>query len=228
MVDSGVIDNLGGVLGLIGNKSFFDIFIWPGGGSIGLVLWGLSVVMVSLVIQAFLTVNRKTVIPDLTKAEIKSLFENKQYREAIEMTANQPDVLSYVVHAALAEAPRGYSAMEKALQDATDERKTRLVRGMEYINLLGNVGPMLGLLGTVWGMIMAFFTIVAKGGTPSPTELAEALGIKLVCTFMGLVVAIPSLVVYGLMKNRIDILTSEVNVTAMDLMSTFKPGGKTA
>ncbi len=118
--------------------------------------------------------------------------------------------------------------MEKSLQDAIDERKQTLVRGVEYLNLVGNIGPMMGLLGTVLGLIMAFFTIVGMDTTPTAKDLAAPLGVKLVCTFMGLVVAIPSLVVYGLMKNRIDILMTEANVTAMDLISNFKPGGKAA
>jgi len=214
--------------GCIGDKSFWEIFVWPGGGPITLILWGMSMVMGALIIQAILMVRRINIIPDMTREEIRNMFDNKQYREAIEMTSHQPDVLSYVVHAALGEAPRGYAAMEKALQDATEERKIRMMRAVEYLNLLGNVGPMMGLLGTVLGLIMAFFLIVSNPTTPTAKELAGPLGVKLVCTFMGLVVAIPSLVTYGLMKNRIDILTSEAGMTAMDLISNFKPGGKAA
>jgi biopolymer transport protein ExbB len=209
------------------DRGFVEIFIWPGGGPIGIILWGLSIVMVALVIQAFLLVRRINIIPDLIRDEIRVMFDNKQYREVIEMTALQPDTLSHIVHAALSEAPRGYSAMEKALQDATEERKVRMVRAVEYLNLLGNVGPMMGLLGTVLGLIMAFFAIVSKDNV-SAKDLAVPLGVKLVCTFMGLVIAIPSLVVYGLMKNRIDILTTEASTTAADLIANFKPGGKAA
>jgi biopolymer transport protein ExbB len=211
-------------LAMFGNKGFVEVFIWPGGGSIGLVLWALSIVMVALVIQAFLAIRRINVLPDATKIQVQQLFDNKQYREAVELTATQPDYLSYIVHASLSEANRGYNAMEKALAEAANERTGRLMRSIEYLNLLGNIGPMLGLLGTVYGMILAFFTIVAKGGAVEPAELAEALGIKLVCTFMGLVVAIPSLTVYGLMRNRIDVLAGEAVVTAQDMVAIFKPG----
>jgi len=211
-------------LAMFGNKGFVEVFIWPGGGSIGLVLWALSIVMVALVIQAFLAIRKINVLPDSTRIQVQQLFDNKQYREAVELTATQPDYLSYIVHASLSEANRGYNAMEKALAEAANERTTRLMRSIEYLNLLGNIGPMLGLLGTVYGMILAFFTIVAKGGAVEPAELAEALGIKLVCTFMGLVVAIPSLTVYGLMRNRIDILAGEAVVAAQDMVAIFKPG----
>lgn len=210
----------------IGNRSFFEILVWPGGGVIGLLLWALSMVMLSLVIQAFLNIRRSNIIPPAVLDEVTAMFEAKQYREAIEYAGRNSDFLSRIVHAALTEAPRGYSAMEKALEEAAEDRTTQLLRGVEYLNLLGNVGPMLGLLGTVWGMIMAFFTIVSLGGVPDPSKLAEALGIKLVCTLVGLIVAIPALTVYGIMRNRIDSLAAEAVESAQQLIAPLRPALK--
>lgn len=210
----------------IGDKSYFEILFWPGGGVIGLFLWLLSVVMVALVVQVFLSIRRSTIAPDLVKAQLREMFEKRQFREAIELTSSDPSFLSSIVNAAMGEASRGYTAMQRALEDATDERTTRLLRSVEYLNLLGNIAPMIGLLGTVWGMILAFFTIVAMGGIPNPGMLAEALGIKLVCTFVGLFVAIPCLTVYGLIRNRIDILCRESFVTAQEMVATFRPAKK--
>lgn len=205
--------------------NLFQILFWPGGGNIGLVLWGLSIVMMALVVQAFLAIRRSTVLPELVRDEVRKMFESKQYREAIEVTSKDTSLLGCVVHSALSEAPRGYSAMEKAMQDSLDDRTAVLLRSTEWLNLLGNIAPMLGLLGTVWGMIQAFFVIVRTGGT-DPSKLAEALGIKLVCTFVGLVVAIPSLAVYGIMRNRIDTYAAEAMVIAQGLIGTFRPGKK--
>jgi biopolymer transport protein ExbB len=213
-------------LSAVTQKSTLEILVWPGGGVIGLVLWALSVVMVALVIQAFLMVRRQNILPETTHAQIQALFEQKQYREAIELTAAQPDTLSHVVHAALSEAPRGYTAMEKAIEEATDLRTGKMLRSVEYLNLMGNVAPMLGLLGTVWGMIMAFFKIVEMGGNPNPADLADALGIKLVCTFVGLVIAIPSLTVYGIMRGKIDGYAVETSDMANSLIQGFRPGQK--
>ena len=203
--------------------TFFQIFFWPGGGEIGAFLWLLSVVMVALVVQAFLTIRRATMLPDKLHKEVRGLIDAKQYRAALEMTSKDPSLLGGVMHAALAAAPHGYHAMEKALADTAADRTTLLLRSMEWLNLLGNISPMLGLLGTVWGMIRAFFAIVEAGGIPNAAMLAEALGIKLVCTFVGLIVAIPSLAVYGFMRNRIDGYSAEaVNITQR-LISGFRP-----
>jgi len=207
--------------------NYFEVIVL-GGGTIGYILWALSIVTLAFIVQYFVTIRRTNILPTPMREQISALFETKSYREAIELTANEPSFLSYVVHAALAEAPHGYPAMERAMEEAAEERTTKLLRKIEWLNLFGNVSPMLGLMGTVWGMIMAFFQIVEKGGTPEPKELANAIGIALVTTLLGLAVAIPALSVYAFMRNRIDELTSEAMVASQDLISNFRPGKKAA
>lgn len=205
----------------------FQVFFWPGGGWIGLVLWGLSVVMISLIIQNLLIIRRMNLLPEAIREQVKNYFANKQYREAIELTAAEPSMFSQIIHASLSEAKYGYAAMERAMEVSAEERVTKLLRSAEWLNLLGNIGPMVGLMGTVWGLILTFFAIVDSGGIPDPSKLAQAIGIKLVCTLLGLVVAIPSLAAYGSMRNRIDGLSAETLRAAQDLISNFRPG-KTA
>jgi len=204
-------------------KVFFG---WDQVGIIGYILWVLSVVTLGFIIQYLVSIRRETVMPESIRAQIVGMFEAKQYREVIEVTANEPSYLSYVVHAALAEAPHGYPAMTRAMEEASEERTTKLLRRIEWLNLFGNVSPMLGLMGTVWGMIQAFFAIVDSGGTPDPGELANGIGTALVTTLLGLAIAIPALAVYAIMRNRIDSLTSEAMVAAQDLVSTFRPAKK--
>lgn len=195
------------------------------GGGIGWLLWGVSVILVALIIHYFLTIRRLTILPGMTLDQIREMFGAKQYREAIDLTAEQADFLSYTIHAALSEAPHGYAAMERAMEEAAEERTTKFLRSIEWLNLIGNIGPMLGLLGTVWGMIGAFFTIVQLG-SPDPKALAGDIGVALVTTVLGLCVSIPALSVYAIMRNRIDALTSEAILTAQELISTFRPSAR--
>jgi biopolymer transport protein ExbB len=207
-------------------RSYFEMLVWPGGGVIGIILWLLSIVTLAIIVEHFITIRRANIMPDLVREQVQSMFDNKQYREAIDMTAAQPDFLSHVVHASLTEAPHGYAAMERAMEEAAEERTTKLLRHIEWLNLIGNISPMLGLLGTVWGMINAFFKIVEKGGTPDPADVANPIGIALVTTLLGLAVAIPSLAIYALMRNRIDALSSETILASQELISTFRPAKK--
>lgn len=203
--------------------SYMEILIWPGGGVIGIFEWLLSVVTVALIVQFLIQMRRDNLLPMAVLAQIQSMFEQKQYREVIDMTEVEPSFLSFVIHASLSEAAHGYPAMERAMEEAAEERTTRMLRNIEWLNLIGNVAPMLGLLGTVWGMINAFFKIVQKGGMPDPKALAESIGIALVTTLLGLAIAIPSLAFYAILRNKIDAVTSEAMVVSQELISAFRP-----
>lgn len=206
-------------------ENYFEVIV-TGGRTIGYIIWAISVVTVALIIRYMTMIRRGTIMPLLMHQQIQEMFESKEYRDAIDVTATDPSFLGYVVHAALAEAAHGYPAMERAMEEASEERTTKMLRGLEWLNLIGNIGPMLGLLGTVWGMINVFFKIVAKGGMPNPAELAGGIGVALVTTLLGLSVAIPALSAYAIFRNRIDALTSEAMVASQDLISNFRPGKK--
>ena len=205
--------------------SYFDVIFFQG-GVIGYIIWAISVVTVALIISYAIKIRRSTILPELMHNQIQDMFESKEYRDAIDVTATDPSFLGYVVHAALAEAAHGYPAMERAMEEASEERPTKMLRGLEWLNLIGNIGPMLGLFGTVWGMINVFFKIVEAGGMPKPEQLAGGIGIALVTTLLGLAVAIPALAAYAIFRNRIDSLTSEAMVASQDLISNFRPGKK--
>jgi len=94
--------------------------------------------------------------------------------------------------------------------------------GIEPLNIIGNVAPMIGLFGTVYGMILAFREIVVAGGSPDPVELAAGIGTALTTTFWGLVVAIPALAGYALLRTRLDGLTAEAARSAEELVGRLR------
>jgi len=201
------------------SMSYFDMLVWPGGGMIGAILWILSFATLAVIIEQCLSIRRAVLLPEAVRDHVGKLIGRKQFAGAIDFTADKPDMLCHIVHAALIESPNGYPAMERSLEEAAEERITKLLRHIEWLNLIGNISPMLGLLGTVWGMINAFFKIVEVGGIPSPAELAGAIGIALVTTLLGLGIAIPALAIYALMRNRIDAFGSEAIVMAQELIA---------
>ncbi len=99
----------------------------------------------------------------------------------------------------------------------------RRTRAVEILSILGAVGPMMGLFGTVYGMIKAFWTLVEIGGSPDPSDLAEGISTALVTTFWGLVVGIPAVAGYALIRNKIDALGAEVIFEADRLIGQFRP-----
>ena len=205
--------------------SYLDWFIVKG-GPIGWFLILVNIASVAIIIEHFIAIRRTNIMPEPVQTQIGRMVESKQYREMIEYTETEPSVLSYMVHQSLSEASHGYAAMERAMEEASEERTTKLLRKIELLNVIGNVSPMVGLLGTVYGMIGVFSEIVDVGGMPDAKDLAGGVGTALVTTFWGLVVAIPALAVYAVMRNRIDALSSEAMTVAQETILNFRPGAK--
>ncbi len=204
--------------------NYFDFFVGKG-GTIAYGLIALSVVMIALTVEHAVSIRRATIVPPEAARAAKALIDEKKYLEAIKYTAEDPSMLGYVLNAGLLEASNGFFAMERALEEMLEERSARLFRKTEYINIIGNVSPMIGLLGTVTGMIMLFAEIHAADAFPGARVVADRIAVALITTFWGLAVAIPALSVYAIFRNRIDVLTAECALAAEQLLSVFKPAG---
>jgi len=206
-----------------GGIRYFDILFLKC-GNIGYVLWAMSVVTLAMIVKQLAVMRRGKILPDAVLSKTRSLFAERRYREAMDLAAGDSSVLGRILYSALAQSPRGVGSMNRAVEDTAEKETARLLREVEWLNLLGNIGPMLGLMGTVWGMMVAFFTIVEKGGIREPKDIAGAIGIKLVCTLLGLVVAIPALSVYGILRNRIEILSADALAVCQELIGSVATG----
>jgi biopolymer transport protein ExbB len=209
--------------------SYFEMFFLSD-DIIGLIMvWVIilmSVVQAGAAAYFFSKYRRSTIIPEMTYQQLELMLEEKRYKDAIEFAAADPSYLARLVDAALNEASNGFASMERAMEEASDAEATKMLRPVEFLNVLGNVAPMCGLFGTVYGMIVAFSKLVESGGKPDPAKLAAGISTALVTTFWGLVVAIPALSAYAWIRNKVDALCAEGMIMAEELISPFKPGGK--
>jgi len=192
-------------------------------GSCGIVIVLLSVAGLALVIQYGVELRHDKMIPPHILSEIEQLFEQEQYEQAIELCESDDSFFSRIFGAGLAKMGSGYGRMVEAIQEATEEEVTSWYHKIGWLSLIGTVAPMLGLLGTVIGMIEGFSVIASKGGAANPAELAESISKALVTTYEGLVVAMPVLTAYQFFKNKIGRLTLELGVVAGDLLDRFRP-----
>lgn len=101
----------------------------------------------------------------------------------------------------------------------------KLEHRLSYMALIGTISPMVGLFGTVHGMIAAFRVIAAGGATPKATDLAEGISTALFTTLLGLAIAIPAIAAYNILKNRVARLVLEVGILSESLMSRFENVG---
>jgi biopolymer transport protein ExbB len=191
------------------------------GGAIGYVITFLSVFMVALMVEHLMTIRRGTMIPPGLPEEAHRLISSGQFKAAEELCKSKPSFLGYMLASALPEIGLGYPAVEKAMEDAAAEQSARLLRKIEYLSVIGSIATMLGLLGTVWGMILAFMEFERKAN-PQISELAPGVYKALVTTLQGLIVAIPANVAFAYFRNRIDELVAQTSLMAEHIFADYK------
>ena len=188
------------------------------GGVSGLAIIGLLVLLslgaLALVIEHLATLRLSQLAPPALSQQIGKRLSEGDLPGAMALCSQRKCFLSSVVGAGLVEAQEGWPAVEKAMEDAADQQAARLLRRIDYLSVIGNLAPMLGLLGTVIGMILAFREVAATEGAATAAELAGGIYQALVTTVAGLLVAIPSLGAYAVLRNRVDAMLAEVTQQA--------------
>ncbi len=149
-------------------------------------------------------------------------LNEKDFQGAYDMARTDESVLGQVLSAGLAKLSRGYNKALEGMQEVGEEESMKLEHRLSYMALIGNLSPMIGLFGTVHGMISSFQVIAVSEATPKPAELAEGISTALFTTLIGLAVAIPAIAAYNLLRNRVARLLLEVGVTSENLMSRFE------
>jgi biopolymer transport protein ExbB len=182
----------------------------------------LSVVGLTLIIQGFVKIRRPVLIPESSTNHIRDLIARREFKELIEFTENDPSFVSRALNPALKRAP-SFSSMKEAMETAIAEQTAEQFRRVEYLNIIGNLGPLLGLLGTVLGMIDSFQAMQAAGGDAKPSELAGGISTALTHTFLGLFLAVPCLAVFGVQRTMVDRLTIQGALIAEELLLLIKP-----
>lgn len=205
-------------------QGFFSIVFSGGivGFTIVMLLFALSLTAAYLVFEQIMTLRRGELIPEGVGDHVRDLLETGRMTEADSVCREQPSFLSFVLLNGFAEVDGGWDAIEKAMEDATAEQSARLFRKIEYLSVIGNIAPMVGLLGTVTGMIFAFQQVASTQGAAGAGELAEGIYQALVTTVGGLLVAIPSLGAFAIFRNRVDGLVAEAAYVAQHAIAPLK------
>ena len=205
-------------------KGFMEI-VFSGGWAgflIILLLLGLSLTAAYLVFEQLMTLRRADIIPAGLGERFRELLASGKVAEAEALCRERPSLLSFVLLNGLSEIEGGWTAVEKALEDATAEQSARLYRKIEYLSVIGNIAPMVGLLGTVIGMIFAFHQVAISRGSAGAGDLAEGIYQALVTTVGGLIVAIPSLGAFAVFRNRVDQLVVEASYMSVHAFAPLK------
>ncbi|MDA7915309.1 MotA/TolQ/ExbB proton channel family protein [bacterium] len=205
-------------------NGFFGILL--SGGLVGililLVLAALSITAAYLLFDQIMTLRRTEILPEGISDSVRQALLTGRPAEADAACRRSPSVLSVVLLSGLSEFEFGWREVEKSVEDSLAQQSARLMRRIEYLSVIGNIAPMVGLLGTVTGMIFAFQQVAATRGAAGAGDLAEGIYQALVTTVCGLIVAIPSLAIYAVCRNRVDSLIAEVAYQSQHALAPIK------
>ena len=202
------------------NKTLLELFETT--GFVGWLMVACSVAGTALTIEHIVNLRREKLAPVSLSEDLKALIDEERYDEAIELAEEEGGYLSSLISSALQMRHAGYEEMIQGLEAAASEQAFKLNTKISYMSLIGNVAPLLGLLGTVTGMISSFQEI-EKLKAPTPKDLATGVYESLVNTTMGLFIAIIFLTAYFLFKNKVSKMTLSMNLQAVGMLKHLAP-----
>jgi biopolymer transport protein ExbB len=186
------------------------------GGAVGFIIIALSVVALTLIIMHVVQIRRGALMPPHQVEAIDEMLSRQDVAASLEYCLS-PDNDSYLTRILSAGLTRfqksafGAFEVKSAIEEAGEEQTARLYRSTDALGVIGAIAPLLGLLGTVLGMVGAFESLSRSAGS-NHEELAANISLALVTTLMGLILAIPCIALFTFFRNRIDALGSEAGM----------------
>ncbi|MEM7627734.1 MAG: MotA/TolQ/ExbB proton channel family protein [Planctomycetota bacterium] len=190
-----------------GGRSLLDLVL--AGGPVGYVIILLSLGGLALVVDGFIRLHKNELVPEALAEQIIELSGKRRFEEILSLCKTSDTLLGRVTAAGIGEGRLGIDAVREGLQQRGEQEFTTLRQRNGYLGLIAAVAPMLGLLGTVTGMISSFQLLGEAQGAARPDELALGISQALVTTCMGLILAVPLTFFYAVFRDRINRIAQE-------------------
>jgi biopolymer transport protein ExbB len=193
-----------------------------------LVIAAMSFYLIALVVWMALNYRSSTTAPPALVRDIQDLLDQSKYNDAYHRLVADSSFLARVLAAGVRKLPAGLFQAQRASELANEGATMEMEHRTTYLATVGTLGPMIGLVGTVYGMIIAFRVIAVEGSSPQANQLAGGISTALYSTLEGIAISIPAIFFYAVFRNRIARLSLEVGMTAEPLLEQFAPGIRTS
>lgn len=187
----------------------------------GILMWPImicSIIGLAIAIERFIALRRASIDTREFMDTMRQVLLHNRTQEAIDICDETDAPVARIMKAGILKQNRGKEEVREAIEDAGHLEVPRLDRHLSYLATCANIAPLLGLLGTVSGMIKAFAQIQNKRGQVNPADLAEGISNALLTTAAGLAVAIPMLVIYNYFVTRVDNMVVEMEISSSELL----------
>jgi biopolymer transport protein ExbB len=194
----------------------------------GPLLLALSVAMMALVVLLALDLRMSSAIPPGFVDEFTDIVNKRKFKEAFDMARNDPSFLGQVLTAGMSRLQYGLEDAREAAMNTLDAIKSDKEQKNNYNAVIASLGPMIGLVGTVYGMIKSFSVLAIPGVQVKPAELADGISHALVVTLFGVGISVPAIFFNAFYRNRITKVMMDVGHIADDLLTQMYHNSKKA
>jgi biopolymer transport protein ExbB len=209
-------------------QSYLSFFFGALGWRYTIAFLVISFTFVAFLVMNLLGLRQDAVCPKHLEEAFEANLNEKRFQEAFDLAKNDESMLGQMLAAGMQNLQQGYDKALEGMAQVGEDENMKLEHRLSFLSLVGSIAPMVGLLGTVDGMVQSFMEIASSETQPKPSKLAQGISMALITTLVGLILAIPAIIAFNLMKNRLSRLVMETGQTAGNLMARFETMGKKA
>lgn len=207
------------------SPGFLDIVV--GSGMAGILLWlallATSLAGIHLVIDSFVKIKQSKIMPPDLVDGVQAAMAEGDLPAAMELCRQRPGIMANILMAGFANVEEGFDVIQDSINAAADLESERLLQKVTYLSVVSNLAPMLGLMGTVQGMIFAFATLATgEAGAAKQAMLAMNISQALYTTMAGLSVAVPAVAFFYYFRNKANNIILSMVMRTIDLVKALR------
>lgn len=208
-----------------GSPSFITIVM--AGGPVGISIWLLIfadyAALIYFIVELSILLRQSRIIPPVLVSDIQQAMQEGDILKALKHCEDNPGPLANILTAGFSNVEEGFETIQEMISAAADLENEKLLQRVVYMNVVSNLGPLLGLLGTVHGMIGAFSSLSStSAGAAQQAQLALNISESLYCTCGGLLVAIPALAGFYMFKNQATKMILTMQALTIDMIKSLR------
>jgi biopolymer transport protein ExbB len=177
-----------------------------------------SIALIALIMLLIMELRMGSAIPPGFVEDFTETVNKRKFKEAFEMAKEDGSFLGRVMTTGMSRLQYGIDDARESAFNMVESVKAGKDQLITYLATIGTLGPMLGLVGTVWGMILSFMEL-GRGGSPNPAKLADGISHALVVTLVGIALSVPAIFCHAFFRNRLIRISMDVSNIADDLLT---------